>query len=55
MTVTACIFGYYITLLFGLVNNVYVSTDKTLQIKKKKTPFEGDFLLTSIFHNALSK
>lgn len=51
MTVTACIFGYYITLLFGLVNNVYVSTE----IKNKKTPFEGDFLLTSIFHNALAK
>lgn len=48
---TACIFGYYITLPSGLVNNVYVSTE----IDNEKAPFEGDFLLNSIFHNAFSK
>lgn len=49
--VTACIFVFYITLPFGLVNIVSVSTET----ENKKTHFEGDFLLTSIFQNALSR
>lgn len=49
--VTACIFVFYITLPFGLVNIVSVSTETD----KRKTHFEGDFLLTNIFQNALSR
>lgn len=49
--VTAYIFGFYVTLVSGLENNVCVSTE----IENKKTPLEGDFFLTNIFQNAFSK
>lgn len=47
----ACIFVFYVTLSFGLVNIGSVSTE----IEYMKIFFEGDFLLTSIFQNATSR
>lgn len=51
INMTACIFIFYITLPLELVNIVSVSTETG----NKKTLFEGDFLLTNIFQNALSR